>query len=134
MKVCKNSITSLTSNTQTHNDFGFVFDKSTSVCVCVCVYICSFSSGWCEIPLALEDLTLDLGRAATSIPRAVFGSARFKLTSACRHVCPHLLLFDLSSVVSVEALRNRADVWLSIHPDLSENPLTLFKPLGPVQV
>lgn len=47
---------------------------------------------------------------------------------------PHPLLFAYRSVISVEALSNCADVWLSIHPDLSENPLTFFKPLSLVQL
>lgn len=37
-----------------------------------------------------------------------------------------LSLFDYMSVISVEALSDRADVRLPVHPDLSENPFTLF--------
>ena len=35
------------------------------------------------------------------------------------------------SVVSVEALGDRADVWLSIHPDLPQDPLSLLQ-AGPL--
>lgn len=35
-------------------------------------------------------------------------------------------LFDSLSVISVEALSDCADVRLPVHPDLSENPFTLF--------
>ena len=45
-----------------------------------------------------------------------------------------LLLFTFASVVTVEALSDRTDVWLSVHPDLSEDTFTLFQPLGPVQL
>lgn len=36
------------------------------------------------------------------------------------------------SVVSVEALGHGADVGLSVHPDLPENPLSLLQALGSV--
>lgn len=52
------------------------------------------------------------------------------LLATCLPVCPHVLLticlFDYASVISVEALSDGTDVWLSVHPDLSENPFTLF--------
>lgn len=129
----------MTSKSQTYNEFGFGFDKSTRIQTMLPQQECVFKSAasplaGLKFPLALWDLILDPGRAVTSIRRAVFGSARSELISACQYIRPHLLLFDSCSVVSVEALSNGADVRLSIHPDLSENPLTLFKPLGPVQV
>lgn len=37
-----------------------------------------------------------------------------------------LSLFDYMSVISVEALGDRANVRLPVHPNLSENPFTLF--------
>lgn len=37
-----------------------------------------------------------------------------------------ICLSDYVSVISVEALSDCADVWLSVHPDLSENPFPLF--------
>lgn len=45
-----------------------------------------------------------------------------------------VLLFDFVSVISVEALCDCADVGLPVHPDLSQNPLTLLQPLGSVQL
>ena len=38
----------------------------------------------------------------------------------------HVLRTEHVSVISVEALSDCADVRLSIHPDLSENPFPLF--------
>lgn len=45
-----------------------------------------------------------------------------------------VLLFGFVSVISVEALCDCADVGLPVHPDLSQNPLTLLQPLGSVQL
>lgn len=38
------------------------------------------------------------------------------------------------SVISVQALSDGADVRLPVHPDLTQDPLTLLQPLGPVQL
>lgn len=52
------------------------------------------------------------------------------LSSSCLFVFLHVRLavcmFDYASVISVQALSDCTDVWLAVHPDLSENPFALF--------
>lgn len=56
------------------------------------------------------------------------------LAHMCVCVSPSSSLFAAASVISVEALGDCADIWLSVHPDLSQNPLPLLQPLGPIQL
>lgn len=56
-------------------------------------------------------------------------------SSVCLSIHLFFALFSLSlSVVSVEAACDSVDVRLSIHPDLSHDPLSLLNPLSSLQL